>query len=71
MICKPATVRSRRTTRRIHRRTGDLGPAVAWTCPVCGGAALARFGAKGRTVAICKDDRCGFAGLTDHVMSAA
>ncbi len=63
--------RSRRRLRLARRRSGDLGPAVAWSCPCCGGAAEARFGAEGRTVAVCKDERCGFAGLTDHVMTAA
>jgi hypothetical protein len=57
--------------RRADRRSGDLGRAVAWTCPCCGGLADARFGAQGRTVATCRDERCGFAGLTEHVLHAA
>ncbi len=62
---------TRRQKRRQKWRSGDLGPAVAWTCPCCGGAAEARFGADGRTVAVCHDDRCRFVGVTDHVVRAA
>lgn len=43
-------------------RLGELDRPVPWSCPCCGGSALARFARKGPVVVMCLDERCGFAG---------
>ncbi len=68
---QPSGLQRRRRSRNKRARVGDLGPAFTWPCPECGQAASARIGEHGRTVATCRNEQCGFAGLTDHRFEAA